>query len=86
MVFAIATAAERKKEWPSLQKVAQLAIKEHPNSVLGHYYLGRFYEETGEPRKAMRSYQVAFELEEIAFISFDLLLEKVDQIKNDFGY
>lgn len=85
-VFAIASAAERKKDWPSLEKVAQLAIKEHPSTVLGHYYLGRFYEETGEPRKAMRAYQVAYELEEIGFINFDLLLKKVDQIKYDFGY
>jgi uncharacterized protein len=85
-IFAIASAAERKKEWSSLEKVAQMAIREHPNTVLGHYYLGRFYEETGEPRRAMRTYMGAYELEEVGFITFDVLLDKAERIRQDFGY
>jgi predicted alpha/beta superfamily hydrolase len=85
-IIAIASAAERKKEWASLEKVAQLARREHPNTVLGPYYLGRFYEETGEPRRAMRTYQGAFDLEEVGFITIDLLLDRADKIKYDFGY
>ncbi len=85
-IIAIATAAEKKKEWTSLESVAKLAIKEHPKTVLGPYYLGRFYEETGEPRKAMRTFQGAFEKEEVGFITIDLLLDRADKIKTDFGY
>ncbi len=85
-IIAIATAAERKKEWTSLENIAKLAIKEHPNTVLGPYYLGRFYEETGDARKAMRTYQGAFEKEEVGFITIDLLLDRADKIKIDFGY
>ncbi len=85
-IIAIASAAERKKEWASLEQVAQLARKEHPDKVLGAYYLGRFFEETGEPRKAMRTYQGAYELEEVGFITIDLLLDKADKIKQDFGF
>lgn len=85
-IFAIASAAERKKDWVSLEKVAQLARREHPNTVLGPYYLARFYEETGEPRRAMRTYQAAYELEEVGFITIDLLLDRADKIKHDFGY
>lgn len=85
-IIAIATAAERKKEWASLEKVAQLARREHPNTVLGPYYLGRFYEETGEPRRAMRTYQGAYDLKEVGFITIDLLLDRADKIKYDFGY
>ncbi len=85
-IIAIASAAERKKEWASLEQVAQLARKELPDTVLGPYYLGRFYEETGEPKKAMRTYQAAFDLEEVGFITIDLLLDKADKIKQDFGY
>lgn len=85
-ILAIASAAERKKEWSSLEQVAQLARKEHPNTVLGPYYLGRFYEETGEPRKAMRTYQAAYDLEEVGFITIDMLLDRADKIKIDFGY
>lgn len=85
-IIAIASAAERKNEWSSLEKVAHMAIREHPNTVLGHYYLGRFYEETGEPRRAMRTYMGAYELEEVGFINFDLLLDRADRIRYDFGY
>lgn len=85
-IIAIASAAERKKEWTSLEQVANLARKELPDTVLGPYYLGRFFEETGEPKKAMRTYQAAFDLEEVGFITVDLLLDKADKIKQDFGY
>lgn len=85
-IIAIASAAERKKEWASLEKIAQLARKEHPNTILSAYYLGRFYEETGEPRKAMRTYQAAFDLEEVSFITVDTLLDRADKIKQDFGF
>ena len=85
-IVAIASAAEKKKEWESLESVAKLAQKEHPGTVLGSYYLGRFYEETGEPKKAMRTYQAAFELEEVGFITIDLLLDRADKIKQDFGF
>ncbi|MEX0996358.1 MAG: alpha/beta hydrolase-fold protein [Flavobacteriaceae bacterium] len=85
-IIAIASAAERKKEWASLEQVAKMAQKEHPDKVIGHYYLGRFFEETGEPKKAMRTYQSAYELEEVGFITIDLLLDKADKIKQDFGF
>ena len=53
---------------------------------MGNYYLARFYEETGEPKKAMRTYQSAYILDEIAGLTKDLMLEKADLIKEDFGY
>lgn len=85
-IIAIASAAERKKDWESLEKIAQLARREHPNTLLGPYYLGRFYEETGEARRAMRTYQAAFDLEEVGFITVDTLLDRADKIKQDFGF
>jgi hypothetical protein len=85
-IIAVATASEKKEEWESLEKVAKLAKKEHPETMLGDYYLARYYEETGNPRKAMRTYQAAYNLKDVAFITADLVLEKADQIKKDFNY
>ena len=53
---------------------------------LGSYYLARFYEETGETKKAMKTYKSAYGLKEIGGITTDLMLEKADEIKADFGY
>lgn len=84
--IATATAAEKKSEWESLRVIATLAKKQYPNTVLGDYYLGRVYEETGEPKKAMKIYQGAYDKEEVDFITVDKLLDKADKIKADFRY
>lgn len=84
--IATATAAEKKKQWESLREIATLAKRQYPDTVIGDYYLARFYEETGEPKKAMRTYQGAFDKEEVDFITVDLMLDKADKIKEDFGF
>ncbi|MCW5518363.1 esterase [Aureitalea sp. L0-47] len=84
--IATATAAEKKKQWESLREIASMAQRQYPDTVLGDYYMARFYEETGEPKKAMRTFQGAFDKEEVDFITVDLMLDKADRIKEDFGY
>lgn len=84
--LATCKAAESKKQWESLREIATLAKRQYPETVLGDYYLGRYYEEMGEPKKAMRTFQGAFDKEEVDFITIDLMLDKADKIKTDFGY
>lgn len=84
--IAAATASEKRNQWESLREIATLAKRQYPNTVLGDYYLGRYYEETGEPKKAMRIFQGAYDKEEVDFITIDRLLDRADKIKNDFGY
>jgi len=47
--------------------------------------LGRYYEETGNPKKAMKTYQSAYILQEIGGITKDHVLELSEQLKVDFG-
>lgn len=84
--IAAAKASEKKKQWESLREIATMARKQYPETVLGDYYLGRYYEETGEPKKAMRTFQGAFSKEEVNFITVDMMLDRADKIKEDFGY
>ncbi len=84
--LATCKAAEKKKQWESLRDIATMAKRQYPETVLGPYYLARYYEETGEPKKAMRTYQGAYDKEEVEFITVDLMLDKADKIKEDFGY
>lgn len=84
--IATATAAEKRKQWESLREIASLAQRQYPDLVMGDYYMARYYEEVGEPKKAMRTYQGAFDKEEVDFITVDLMLDKADKIKEDFGY
>jgi len=85
--FKAAAAAIKKKEnWEYYEALGQLARKEYPDALLGTYYMARFFEETGEPKKAMKTYQNGYVLEEIGGITKDHMLEQAEQIKADFGY
>lgn len=83
---AIAAAIEKTKNYEYFEPLSKIAKKEHPKTMLSHYYLARFYEQTGEPKKAMRTYQSGYILDEIGGLTKDLMLDKADAIKADFGY
>ncbi|WP_248724776.1 alpha/beta hydrolase [Seonamhaeicola sp. ML3] len=83
---AIAAAIEKTDQYQYYEELGKMARKEYPEALLGSYYLARFYEEAGEPKKAMRTYQSAYLLDEIAGLTKDLMLERADDIKRDFGY
>ncbi|WP_370225915.1 alpha/beta hydrolase [Mesoflavibacter sp.] len=83
---AIEAAIKKKEKYEYFEDLGNLARKEYPDTLLGHYYLGRFYEETGKSKKAMKTYQSAYVLQEIGGITKDLVLELAEQIKADFGY
>lgn len=83
---AIAAAIEKNEQFEYFEALGKLARKHYPETLLGNYYIARFYEQTGEPKKAMRTYQSAYTLSEIAGITKDEVLEKANSIKEDFGY
>jgi len=83
---AIEAAIEKNQKFEYFEALGKLARDQYPNTLLGHYYLARFYEETNEPKKAMKTYQSAYILDEIGGITKDLMLEKAASIKADFGY
>jgi hypothetical protein len=83
---AIEAAIKKKEQWEYYEELGKLARKEYPETLLGNYYLARYYEEIGEPKKAMKMYRSAYILDEIGGITKDLMLELADQIKADFGY
>ncbi|HZH70011.1 MAG TPA: alpha/beta hydrolase-fold protein [Flavobacteriaceae bacterium] len=85
-IIAVATAAEKKKQWTQLEAIGKLAKKELSKSMIGDYYIGRYFEETGDPKKALRTYRAALDKEDVGFINVDLLLDRIDKIKLDFGY
>ncbi|PVW14234.1 alpha/beta hydrolase [Marixanthomonas spongiae] len=84
--IATATAAEKLKQWESLREIGTMAKRQYPDKNMSDYYLGRYYEEIGEPKKAMRTFQGGFDKEETDFITVDMLLDRADKIKTDFGY
>lgn len=84
--IAISTALEKQENWDELEKLGKLARKLYPDHMLGNYYLGTVYENTERPKLAMKTYQNGYILEEISFLTKDVMLEKAERIKEDFGW
>ena len=72
--------------WDDYKGLSDLAYENYPGTMLGTYFEARYEEETGNPKKAMRTYQNAYGQEKIAFLNTDFMLAKADAIKKDFGY
>jgi hypothetical protein len=84
--MAIYAASEKREDFSSLEKLGKLALQEYPDTMLGFFFEAEFYEKTGEPKKALRTYEKAFGSQEIDFLTKDLILDRIDAIKADFGY
>ncbi len=85
-IMAIYAACRKKEDLRSLKDLSDLARKEYPDTMMGHFFLAEYYEKDGEPKKAIKNYQKAFVLKEIDFISKDLVVNRMDAIKADFGW
>lgn len=83
--MTISSAIEKKKKYDQYQNLGKLAKKEHPNSMIGSYFLARFYEENGRPKKAHKEYRSAFSLNEASYLTKDMMIEKINSLKEHFG-
>ncbi|HEY9186193.1 MAG TPA: alpha/beta hydrolase-fold protein [Salegentibacter sp.] len=84
--MAIYNAIEKTRRWDDYRELSKMAETHYPGTMLATYFEARYEEETGNPRKAMRTYQKAYGQEKIAFLNTDFMLAKADAIKKDFGY
>lgn len=85
-IMAIYAATKKKEDLPSLLALSEVAKKEYPETMLGFFLEAEYYEQLGEAKKAMRTYEKAFGMSEIDFITKDLALQRIDKIKQDFGW
>ena len=53
-------------------------------SIIGMEF--KYLEQMGKPKKALRTFEKAFSMAEIDFLTKDMALEKIQALKADFGY
>ena len=82
---AISTAIEKTKNFGYFRDLGEIAREQRPNTVLGSFFMARYYEETGKPEKAMNVYKSAYNLEEVGGYTKDDMFEKANQIKQEYG-
>lgn len=85
-IMAIYAATRKKEDLESLKSLSDLCKKEYPNTMLGFYFEGEYYEQFGEPKKALKTFEKAFQMEEIDFLTKEMALKKMDALKADFGF
>lgn len=79
---AIEAAILKNKAYAEFDKLSELARKNYPKSMLADYHMGMMYEKTGDLKRAVKSYQSAYQKEEIGSLTKDMMLDKADEIKN----
>ena len=85
-IMAIYAASRKKEDFESLKPLSDLCKKEYPETMLGFYFEAEYYEQLGEPKKALKTFEKAFQMEEIDFLTKEMALEKMDALKTDFGF
>lgn len=80
---AILAASKKRDDKESLLELAKLARKSYPDSMIGAYYYGIYYEEIGNFKKALQRYQSGLLLTPSQFIDKDVLLDKIYEIKEE---
>ena len=85
-IMAIYAACRKKDDYESLKPLSDLCKEEYPETMLGFYFEGEYYEELGEGKKALRTFEKAFGMKEIDFLTKEMALEKMDALKADFGF
>lgn len=84
--MAIEKYIESFEQFGLLDELSKLAQLEYPETILPSYYKGRFFEEKGNPEKAMHIYRSAYNMNEVEGLSKEYLLKLADRIKDDFNY
>ncbi|MGB5553799.1 MAG: alpha/beta hydrolase-fold protein [Flavobacteriaceae bacterium] len=85
-VMAIYAGIRKKEDTESLKPLSDLCKREFPGTMLGFYFEGEYYEQTGDPKKALKTFEKSFGMDEIDFLTKEMALEKIDALKADFGF
>lgn len=83
---AIEDYIEENEFYDLYDELSKLAKEEYPKTILPSYYKGRFYESTGDLKKAMHIYQSAYNMNEVQGLTKEFLLELAERIKQDLNY
>tara|TARA_S200000501_G_scaffold216299_1_gene203008 strand:+ start:6835 stop:8013 length:1179 start_codon:yes stop_codon:yes gene_type:complete len=84
--MAIEKYIESFEQFGLFDELSKLAQLEYPETILPSYYKGRFFEEKGNPEKAMHIYRSAYNMNEVEGLSKEYLLKLADQINDNLKF
>ena len=75
------TVADKREDIESIYKIGKLANKLYPNSSFGTYYMAQYAEKSGKTKKAVKLYESALNLDEMAHINKEFIMSHVEGLK-----
>lgn len=78
---AIESAIAKNKAWTEFEQLGEMANKAYPKSMLGEYFMARYYENTGDIKRAVKAYQNAFNMEPVGYLNKDMMLDKAAELR-----
>lgn len=85
-IMFVSRAIEEKENWDEYKDLSKLAKEHQPNTLLENYFLARYFQEKGNPKKAMKYYQDAYNYQPVGQLTKELMLARANEIKTVFGY
>ncbi len=80
---AIEAAILKNNAFDELKQLSVLAAKNYPKSMLADYELGLMYEKKEDYKAAIKSYQMAYQKQEIGVLTKDMIIEKIAFLKEN---
>lgn len=85
-IMMVFKAIEASGNWEVCEGLAKIAKKDYPTTLLYNYFLGKYYQGIGEPKKAYKAYKSGYVYEEAGGITKEMILDEADILKEAFGY
>lgn len=82
-IRAIYAAVLRNGDWESLPILSDLARKHYKNTSLADYLEGEYFYHIQNPKRAFKSYQQAYVLQEIDFVTKKAIEEKLEETQKE---
>lgn len=81
-IMAIYQASLQKEDWNSLSQLSDF-VKDngYSKTAMPNFFLGEFYEKTGDNKRAFRTYQKAYSEPSIDFINQKIINERLEKVK-----
>lgn len=85
-IMQVSKLIEKNETWDFYQDLSKVAKRHHTKTLLFDYFSGRYYQEIGKPKRAIKAYLSAYSYEEAGGITKEMVMDEADKLKEIFGY
>ncbi len=81
-INTVAYAISKKKQWDQLKQIAELTIEIYPESYLGYWTMGEYFEKSGDFISALQKYELGFSKLGDDILNIEDFQKDIDRVKD----